>query len=135
MYTSIQTYIITNHKHPKYISYGLKPIFCPRSYSLAYYDQSPSCDLWGWGGVFHTGMSSRKACSEDAASMPYLSGLRTWPTLALSPAFNASVGEYYARVPYDVYLLRVWAWVQSCYSEARMDDKYGLSRSDAYSPL
>ena len=60
--------------------------------------------------------------------MPYLSSLHTWPALVLTPAFNTTVVEYYARVPYSVYLLRVWAVAHSCYSEARLEEKYGLSR-------
>jgi len=64
----------------------------------------------------------------DHNELPFLEGIYTEPALDMSPAFNKSVTDYYATVPYDVYLVKVWALTISCFSEARLEDKYGLSR-------
>ena len=71
---------------------------------------------------------TRPPCVEEKESMPYLHGFMTDPSLNFTPTFNLTTSEYYASVPYDLYLVRVWAWTVSCYSEARMEEKYGLSR-------
>ncbi len=64
----------------------------------------------------------------DTTLMPFLEGINTEPSIMLSPVFNHSVTEYYATVPYDVILIKVWGFAQSCYCEARLEDKYGLAR-------
>ncbi len=60
--------------------------------------------------------------------MPYLSGIYTEPSLNVTPAFKVETIEYYTTVPYNMFLVKVWGFAQSCDCEARLDDKYGLSR-------
>ncbi|KAI0234441.1 Cadherin-like and PC-esterase domain-containing protein 1 [Lamellibrachia satsuma] len=68
-------------------------------------------------------------CSEDVEDMPFLEGFYTQPKLKnVTPTFDMAVLEYYATVPYDVLLVMVWAFTRSCYSEARLHTKYGVSR-------
>ncbi|XP_014671086.1 PREDICTED: cadherin-like and PC-esterase domain-containing protein 1 [Priapulus caudatus] len=72
-------------------------------------------------------------CSYDAATTPYLLGLYTEPQIEMAPPFDRLVTEYYATVDYDVILLKVWATAQSCSCEARVNDRFGLSRPSNYS--
>ena len=50
------------------------------------------------------------------------------PPLNFTPMFNKETTDYYATVPHDVLLIKVWGFAKSCNCEARLDDKYGLSR-------
>ena len=50
------------------------------------------------------------------------------PALNFTPVFSEDTTDYYATVPHDVLLVKIWGFAKSCNCEARLDDKYGLSR-------
>lgn len=64
----------------------------------------------------------------DREVLPYLLGIYTSPALNITPQFDASVLEYFATVPYETILVKIWGIAQNCDCEARLEDKYGLSR-------
>lgn len=64
----------------------------------------------------------------DKETMGYITGIHTEPVVNITPSFQPHVTEYYLTVPYDLYLIKVWAFAESCSCEARLDEKYGLSR-------
>lgn len=66
--------------------------------------------------------------SLDHSTMPFLSSIRTFPELVLQPSFDPKVTDYYVNVSFDVMLLKVWATVLNCQTEARLDDRFGPSR-------
>ncbi|XP_071961477.1 cadherin-like and PC-esterase domain-containing protein 1 [Antedon mediterranea] len=72
-------------------------------------------------------------CSEDRQTMPYISGIFFEPNISFSPEFDPYTSEYYAKVPYDTMITRVWAHSMNCDCEVRLEDKYGLSRPANYS--
>ncbi|XP_041349337.1 cadherin-like and PC-esterase domain-containing protein 1 [Gigantopelta aegis] len=67
-------------------------------------------------------------CDKDPASMPYLKNLYINPKSTLSPEFSPFMTEYHITVDYDVLHIAVWAFAKSCSSQARMEDKHGVSR-------
>ncbi|KAG8199157.1 hypothetical protein JTE90_015988 [Oedothorax gibbosus] len=67
-------------------------------------------------------------CTNDPATAPYLSSIHTDPVVRLYPAFDPAVTEYSVNVRFEVMLLRAWATVYNCQSEARLDERFGTSR-------
>ncbi|XP_071784213.1 cadherin-like and PC-esterase domain-containing protein 1 [Asterias amurensis] len=74
----------------------------------------------------------RPRCSDDPTTLSELLDFRTDPTIILSPTFDPKVTEYQAMVPHDVTLIKVWGFARSCDSEARVEDRYGISRPTNY---
>ncbi|XP_070191938.1 cadherin-like and PC-esterase domain-containing protein 1 [Littorina saxatilis] len=68
-------------------------------------------------------------CSEEPGSLPYLSSLVTRPSLILQPKFSPLQTEYKVEVEHTVQLVTVWAWSQSCQSQARLEDKHNTDSS------
>ncbi|XP_064604834.1 cadherin-like and PC-esterase domain-containing protein 1 [Liolophura sinensis] len=67
-------------------------------------------------------------CSKDKSQLPYLTAIHFSPPIKLSPAFQAVTSEYMAVVDYGTYLIQVWAVAKGCNCEARLEEKYGMSR-------
>ena len=58
--------------------------------------------------------------------MPYLATLHTYPVLNLT--FDPRITDYHAAVPYDQLVIQVGASAVNCECEARLEDKFGVSR-------
>ena len=60
--------------------------------------------------------------------MPYLSSIVTRPALTLQPEFSPLRTDYEVEVDHSVQLVTVWAWSQSCQSQARLENKHNMDR-------
>lgn len=74
----------------------------------------------------------RSTCSDDPLDTPYLMNIMTEPQINITPKFDSSVVSYEVSVPYEILLIKIWAFARSCQCEARMDDKFGVSRPANY---
>ncbi|XP_038054432.1 cadherin-like and PC-esterase domain-containing protein 1 [Patiria miniata] len=74
----------------------------------------------------------RPRCSDDPLVLSELLDFRTDPAILLTPTFDPKVTEYQAVVPHEVALIKVWGFARSCDSEARLEDRYGVSRPSNY---
>ncbi|XP_072174301.1 cadherin-like and PC-esterase domain-containing protein 1 [Diadema setosum] len=90
------------------------------------HDNSLIKNIFGLGPPERHGNLKRLSCSEDRDTVPYLASLSTFPALNLT--FEPGTTEYHSSVPYGQVVLQVGAFARSCDCEARLEDKYGVSR-------
>ncbi|RWS24599.1 cadherin-like and PC-esterase domain-containing protein 1 [Leptotrombidium deliense] len=105
--------------------------FASKSYANNYQESRES----GANNVLHSNtfrLKNNLGCSEDSATLPYLSSIELHPKLTLSPPFSPYINQYFANASYDQLLITVFAKTQNCQSEVRIDDKFGPSRPTNY---
>ncbi|ELU17104.1 hypothetical protein CAPTEDRAFT_217127 [Capitella teleta] len=69
--------------------------------------------------------NNRPSCTNTPS--PHLDSLVIHPPLNLTPNFNSSRYEYFAKVPYHTVILRLSASTVSCHTEARLEHKFGAT--------
>ncbi|GAB1602319.1 cadherin-like and PC-esterase domain-containing protein 1 [Argonauta hians] len=74
----------------------------------------------------------RPSCSEDPLAVPFLMKVNIEPAVKLTPAFDPNISTYETSVPYEILLIKIWGFAQSCQCVSKIDDKFGFPRAINY---
>ncbi|XP_029658477.1 cadherin-like and PC-esterase domain-containing protein 1 [Octopus sinensis] len=74
----------------------------------------------------------RPSCSEDPLAVPFLMKINIEPPVKLTPAFDPNISTYETSVPYELLLIKIWGFAQSCQCISKIDDKFGFPRAINY---